>query len=347
MIELQNVSKTYHLKIGDLTALSNISLSVSPGEIFGIIGKSGAGKSTLIRCVNLLEVPSSGSVIVNGHNLTKLKPSHLRTVRHEIGMIFQHFNLLTSRTVYQNIALPLEMQKFKKSEIKKIILPLLELTGMMNKQDSYPNQLSGGQKQRVAIARAMATKPKVLLCDEMTSALDPETTSSILKLIKSINQQMNLSILLITHQMEVIKTIADRVAVLDHGKIVEQQDVVNLFRNPQDVITKSLIRSALKLDLPKELSDRLVTHPIPSGDAIIRISFFGKVAEEPIINDIIRHFEIKVNILQANLELLRDETMGVMVIALSGSEVEKNKAMSYLTKVGLNIEVLGYVKSND
>ena len=229
MIELRQLNKTYPSKTGPFTALTNINLTVKPGEIFGVIGKSGAGKSSLIRCVNLLERPTSGSVNIDGHDLTKLSPKKLRQIRGQIGMIFQHFNLLNNRTVLDNVALPLELTGKDRITIRKEVLPLLELVGLSDKQRAYPSQLSGGQKQRVAIARALSTRPKVLLCDEMTSALDPKTTRSILELIQSINQQFKLSILLITHEMNVIKTIADRVAVLDHGRIIEESDVFLIY----------------------------------------------------------------------------------------------------------------------
>src|SRR3990167_9937966 len=233
MIELNNVNKIYSGKSDDHHALKNINLHVKAGEIVGVICKSGAGKSTLIRCVNLLERPTSGSVRVNGVELTTLNPSQLRQARHQIGMIFQHFNLLATRTVYHNVAFPLQLLKKPKKEIEKIVSELLEKVGLSNRRDAYPNQLSGGQKQRVAIARALATKPQVLLCDEMTSALDPETTDDILQLIRNINQEYHLSILCITHEMHVIKSIADRVAVISHGEIVECANLVDLFKNPK------------------------------------------------------------------------------------------------------------------
>lgn len=242
MIELKNLNKFYDTKHGRLHALKNINLSVLPGEIVGVIGKSGAGKSTLIRCVNLLERPSNGSVCVNDQELMALNAAQLRNARHKIGMIFQHFNLLSTRTVYDNVAFPLQLIHKTKKEIDPIVLSLLEKVGLYEHRFTYPHHLSGGQKQRVAIARALATKPKVLLCDEMTSALDPETRDDILKLVRTINREMHLSILCITHEMSVIKTIADRVAVIDQGEIVECAPVVDIFKNPQAAITKRLIQ---------------------------------------------------------------------------------------------------------
>jgi len=243
MIELKNINKIYITKSGAHHALKNINLHVAPGEIVGVIGKSGAGKSTLIRCVNLLERPTSGSVRVNNVELTTLNPQQLRQARHQIGMIFQHFNLLSTRTVFENVAFPLQLLKQPKNEIDQTVSLLLEKVGLSDRCDAYPSQLSGGQKQRVAIARALATKPQVLLCDEMTSALDSETTEDILKLIRGINQELGLSILCITHEMSVIKAITDRVAVIDYGEIVECAGVVDLFKSPQTPITKRLIQS--------------------------------------------------------------------------------------------------------
>ena len=302
MITLENVNKTYSSKAGTITALTDINLSVASGEIFGVIGKSGAGKSTLIRCVNLLERPTSGSVKIDGRELTTLSTKALSEVRHSVGMVFQHFNLLSTRTAYENIAMPLQLLGKSKAEIDQSVMPLLELTGLKERADSYPSQLSGGQKQRVAIARALATKPKVLLCDEMTSSLDPETTMSILDLIKDINSQMDLSILLITHEMEVIKSITDHVAVLDDGKIIEQSDIVTLFKHPKTDIAKRFIQSTVSPELPKLLSQQLKPEPLPDGHTVIRVAFTGNAAAEPVIDKLIRSYEFRINILQANLE---------------------------------------------
>ncbi len=347
MITLEHLNKTYKVKGQTLPALIDINLQVAPGEIFGVIGKSGAGKSTLIRCVNLLEKPSSGRVIVDGKDLTKLPASALRQARHRMGMVFQHFNLLQSRTVFRNIALPLELLGYDKAAIKQAVLPLLDLIGLQERAQAYPSQLSGGQKQRVAIARALATKPQVLLCDEMTSALDPETTVSILNLIKDINEAMGLSILLITHEMDVIKMVADQVAVIDEGRIIEQSDVVNLFKNPQTEIARNFTQSALHARLPKPLQDKLQTDVVVDGYAIIRIAFIGQSAGEPVIDDLIRHYRVQVNILQANLEFLHHDTIGMMVIAAKGNAQDLHQALNFLSEQDLGIEVLGYVASGD
>lgn len=347
MITLENVSKIYQTTSGQVTALQDINLQVLPGEIYGVIGRSGAGKSTLIRCVNLLERPTAGRIVVDDRDLMQLDAQHLRDVRHMIGMVFQHFNLLSSRTVYQNIALPLELLQMSTSDIERAVMPLLELTGLKERMHAYPYQLSGGQKQRVAIARALATKPKVLLCDEMTSALDPETTHSILQLVKKINHEMNLTMLLITHEMEVIKSIADHVAVIDAGKIIEQSDVVSLFRNPQTDVAKRFTQSILKGDLPHYLLEKLRDDYSEGAQLIVRIAFIGESATQPIIDSLVKHSKVSVNILQANLELLHHETIGMMFVGLSGKQEDMQQALTYLQKQSIDTEVLGYVFTDD
>jgi len=347
MIELQNVTKTYHSNNAPVDALVDVNIKVNPGEIFGVIGKSGAGKSTLIRCANLLERPTSGSVIVNGQDLTRLSAKQLRFARHNIGMIFQHFNLLNTRTTFQNVSFPLELMGMKKQAIHDRVLPLLELIGLDGKANAYPSHLSGGQKQRVAIARALATEPKVLLCDEMTSALDPETTASILELIKNINRKLNLSILLITHEMDVIKSIADRVAVLDHGKIVEQSHVAALFKDPKTIMAKRLTQSTLSIELPQALQSKLLSEPVGEGYTLFRIGFLGETVAEPIISRLIKQYDLQINILQANLEFVRDETVGVMLVAANADHEKIQQGTHFLREKGLRVEVLGYVPTND
>lgn len=347
MIELINVNKNYNTKKGKITALKDINLTVNPGEICGVIGKSGAGKSTLIRCVNLLERPTSGSIKINHQELMKLSPKALRQARHRMGMIFQHFNLLSTRSVYQNIAFPLELIGASKKEIEKIIFPLLELTELSEKRDDYPSQLSGGQKQRVAIARALATKPNILLCDEMTSALDPKTTNSILELIENINHQMHLSILVITHEMDVIKKIADQVVVLEEGEIVEKNDVVGLYKNPKSTSAKNLIHSTLSTPNEKSLLTKLTTDPVIGGEMVIRIHFFGHVSVEPVMNDLIKKFDLRFNILQANFEYIRHDVFGVLVVALQANTSVIEEVLAYLNNKELKTEILGYVASDD
>lgn len=345
MIELHNLNKIYSGKFNDHHVLKNINLRVSPGEIMGVIGKSGAGKSTLIRCVNLLERPTSGSVRVNGVELTTLNPAALRQARHQIGMIFQHFNLLATRTVFNNVAFPLQLLKKSSREIETTVSELLEKVGLSNHRNAYPNQLSGGQKQRVAIARALATKPQVLLCDEMTSALDPETTDDILKLVRGINQELGLSILCITHEMSVIKSIADRVAVISHGKIVECAGVVDIFKNPKTSITQRLIQSVLKSDLPPELQSQLRDEGMLGDQVVLRLTFVGHATLEPVINEFMRQTHIKVNILQANIEHLRAEMIGRMIMSIDLQKTKVEIVQRFLEKKGVLVEVMGYVEN--
>lgn len=343
MIKLTHLNKIYFGLSEHHHALKNINLHVLPGEIVGVIGKSGAGKSTLIRCVNLLEKPTSGSVQINGIELTTLNPAQLRQARHQIGMVFQHFNLLETRTVFQNVAFPLQLLKTPAEEIERIVTVLLEKVGLLDKMYVYPRQLSGGQKQRVAIARALATKPKVLLCDEMTSALDPETTDDILKLIRDINRDMQLSILCITHEMHVIKAIANRVAVISHGEIVECSNVVDLFKHPKTTVAKRFVQSVFKSELPDELQSQLHFESMPDDFIVMRLTFFGHATLEPIINDFTRKTNVRVIILQANIEQLRTEMMGRMIVAVDVKKTDVEKVMQYLTQDDLTVEIIGYV----
>lgn len=346
MIELINVSKSYFSAAGEFPALRSINLKVNAGEIFGIIGKSGAGKSTLIRCANLLERPDHGKVIVDQQELTNLSELKLRQLRRHIGMIFQHFNLLASRTVYQNIALPLELEGLSKKQIAEMVTPLLELTHLENKKNTYPADLSGGQKQRVAIARALACQPKVLLCDEATSALDLHTTKSILTLLKDINAKLNLSILLITHEIEVIKEICDRVALIDHGEIVEQADIYSFFTQPNTNLAHEFIKSSLKYDLPFNLRDKLIAQPANNTHAILRIIFHGHAAAEPFVSHLMQDLGIKLNILQANIEFLKHNALGIMIVEAIDAQDKLTQGIAYLAARNVNVEILGYVNSD-
>ena len=344
MITLENISKTYITKSGVVNALSNVHLQVQKCEIFGVIGRSGAGKSTLIRCVNLLERPTSGRVMLDGQDLLSLSKAQLRQARHNIGMVFQHFNLLSSRNAFDNVAFPLELIGKSKREIKHSVQVLLDLVGLTDRAQWYPDQLSGGQKQRVAIARALATQPRVLLCDEMTSALDPDSTTAILELIQRIHAELQLTILLITHEMEVIKTIADRVAVLDKGRIVECRDVVNLFKNPENEVTKSFVQSTMKFTLPTAMQKQLQNVYFENASVLLKIQFIGKTAAEPIINELVKHHVISANILYANLSMLHHDMIGVMVLSISGKQSALEKAHEFLQQHDLGVEVVGYVK---
>jgi D-methionine transport system ATP-binding protein len=346
MIKLDSVFKSYQTPSGLLPALTNIRLQVKPGEIFGIIGKSGAGKSTLIRCVNLLERPSQGKIIVDGENLMDLSPKELRQSRRKIGMIFQNFNLLATRTVYENIALPLELYRYSHRQIESKIIPLLEITGLKDKKDNYPAQLSGGQKQRVAIARALAFEPKILLSDEATSSLDPQTTKTILQLLKNIRDELKLTILLITHEMSVIKTCCDDVAILDHGEIIEQNEVGEFFSHPKTPLARDFVLSTLEHDLPDRIAQQMSSEEIPHTHALMRIWFFGSTATQPIISQLIKQFGLKINILQGNIEYVKQHPMGVLIVAMDGDKNKVKAGQDYLQQVGIQVEVLGYVPND-
>jgi D-methionine transport system ATP-binding protein len=346
MIKLLNVEKIYYSSAKPVCALRNINLDIHQGEIFGIVGQSGAGKSSLIRCINLLERPSKGQICINGLELTALDASALRAVRRQIGMIFQQFNLLSAKTVYENIALPLKFAHYPPSKIHATIIPLLKLTELVDKQHAYPAQLSGGQKQRVAIARALASQPNVLLCDEATSALDPETTRNILQLLKDINQRLGITIVLITHQVEVVKYICDRVALLDKGSIIELTDIVSFFTHPSSALAKKFVRLSLKQDLPPLLQNRLNRTKNSHSHAVLRILFHGHVAAEPLIAHLMREIGIHLNILQANIELLKDTTLGIMVVEVMADQTPLQQGIQYLVHKGLHVEIIGYVNGS-
>lgn len=343
MIELKDITKTYTHHGKSVNALDAVSLSIAEGDIYGVVGQSGAGKSTLVRCVNLLERPTSGTVTIGGRELTAMNAKDLLAARRDMGMIFQHFNLLSSRTVYDNIALPLELFGISKDEIAKKVKPLLELTGLEDKAKHYPAQLSGGQKQRVAIARALSNSPKVLLSDEATSALDPKTTESILSLLQSINRELGVSILMITHEMEVVKSVCHRVALLEYGQLVEVADVEDFFANPHSDLGKRFVAQSQHFDLPAHIADSLVDKN-NGRSPLIKLSFIGSAVESPVISELTRKFDIDVNIVQAKVEHIRTTNIGLMVAELQGSADKTQAALDYLNTLPLSVEVLGYVK---
>jgi D-methionine transport system ATP-binding protein len=343
MIELKNVTKNFHQKNRVISALSDVSLKVPPGKIFGVIGTSGAGKSTLIRCVNLLERPTSGEIIVDGKSLIQLSNAELAIERRQIGMIFQHFNLLSSRTVFDNIAFPLELAGVAKSAIKTRVLELLQLVGLEEKANDYPANLSGGQKQRVAIARTLANNPKVLLCDEATSALDPATTRSILNLLKDINRRLNITILLITHQMEVVKSICDEVAVISHGKLIEQGSVGEIFADPKHELTKEFIASSLHLDIPRVYQERLQKEDGEGLSPLLKLEMTGKSVNEPVISEVSRLFDTNFKIISAQMDQAGDVNFGVMLIELSGKRENYEAAIQYFISKHIKTEIIGYV----
>lgn len=343
MIRLIDVEKIYDTQDTPLHILHTINLTIKQGEIFGIVGQSGAGKSTLIRCINLLERPTQGHVWIEDKEITALKPKMLRRVRRQMGMIFQQFNLLSSKTVYENVALPLKFVRTSPAKTHQTLLSLLALTGLLDKQRCYPAELSGGQQQRVAIARALAYQPKILLCDEATSALDPETTQNILQLLKDINQRLGLTILLITHEVDVVKTLCDRVALLDQGRLVEEADIVTFFTEPRSALAKKFVSHSLRQTLPAPLEKRL--NPVKKGNshAVLRILFKGHAAAEPLIAHLMREMGMHLNILQANIEFLKEVTLGIMLAEVMGDQTPLQAGIHYLIAKGLQVEVIGYV----
>ena len=347
MIKIEGLQKSFARDGVAAAVLQDLSLTVGKGEIFGIIGRSGAGKSTLIRCINMLERPTAGRVVVDGQDITALSGAALRDARRRIGMIFQHFNLLSSRTVFDNVAFPLELAGMSKAQIEAEVLPLLDLVGLAEKRSAYPAQLSGGQKQRVAIARALASKPAVLLCDEATSALDPETTQSILALLKDINRKLDLTILLITHEMPVIKAICDKVAVLDRGVVVEQGPVFDIFTAPQAAVTKLMVHDLIDRDLPDWLARKMADYKSGPGNPILRITFSGPHANEPVIADLVKRFDVSLNIFQANVDYIKGLPFGIIVVEAVGSPEAIEAAIAHVNSQDLKAEVLGHVAGDD
>lgn len=333
-IVIERVSKFYQTKDGGVNALQNVNLNIEAGDIYGIIGMSGAGKSTLVRCMNFLEVPSEGRVLIKGRALNELTETELRQQRQEIGMIFQHFNLLMQKSVLENVCFPLYIQGKKKAEARKRALELLDIVGLSDKAQAYPVQLSGGQKQRVAIARALASDPKILLCDEATSALDPQTTSSILELLKDINQRFGITIVIITHQMSVVREICNRVAIMKDGEVKEQGYVSDIFNHPKSQVAKELIRKDTGSDVE---SSPAVTQPeIQSGEKI-RIVFSENSAFEPVIANLILTFREPVNILKADTKNVGGVAKGEMILQFMKGSANVEAMKAYLTERGLEI----------
>jgi D-methionine transport system ATP-binding protein len=341
MIKLEHVCKTFEINGKTVEAVKDVSLEIREGEIFGIIGFSGAGKSTLVRCINLLEKPESGRVLIGTEDITDYQGAKLRQVRQKIGMIFQHFNLMPSRTVFENIELPLKLTALSKQERAQKINALLDLVGLTDKAQSYPSQLSGGQKQRVAIARALANDPKVLLCDEATSALDPQTTHSILQLLKEVNSRLGLTIVVITHQMEVIKEICDRVAVMQTGSVVEEGNIVDVFSAPQAPITKSFIQAA---DNFEAFSDLIKLNSAITGikpdQPVWFLTYRGAVAGEPLMSELYRRFEVKANIIYGNIDYFKECIVGKLGVAIEGEASRVEAAKNFLVEQKVIVEVL-------
>lgn len=339
LIELQNVKKEFQGKEGTVTAIRDISISVNQGDIYGIIGYSGAGKSTMVRLLNGLELPTQGLVTVREQNLSKLSKKEMRVFRKKIGMIFQHFNLLWSRTVIENIMLPLELSSVPKNERYDKAQELLEIVGLKGRENAYPSQLSGGQKQRVGIARALANNPEILLCDEATSALDPQITDEVLDLLLAINRKLNLTIVLITHEMHVIRKICNKVAVMEQGEIVEEGDVMDVFRNPQKEVTKKFVQQELE---PEENMDELLQQLLSenSNSQIVHLHFREDSTSEPVISQVIRKFSIDISIIHGKVRQTKEGSFGTLTVIILGESNEIEHTLQFFKEKQIGVEVL-------
>lgn len=341
MIEIKNISKTFHQKKQSFKALDQVNLSIEKGDIVGIIGFSGAGKSTLIRTVNLLERPDEGQIIINGKDFTKLSSKQLAGERKKIGMIFQHFNLLSSRTVFDNVALSLELDHVSKDEINKKVNELLKIVGLENKANDYPKSLSGGQKQRVAIARALANDPYLLLCDEATSALDPATTQSILQLLRDINQRLGITILLITHEMEVIKAVCNHVAVIDKGKLLAKGTLSEIISDRENPVIRQFINSDI-MTIPQELNKKLQKEPQDGLFPLVEIELNENISVEKLLSTLYDQYKIPYKLLKADVEYLGDSNFGKLLLQLQGETEDNQKAIYYFNQNKIQNTVKGY-----
>lgn len=341
MIELKQLTKIFDSGKTALTAVEDVNLSIADGEIFGIIGYSGAGKSTLIRILNGLEKPTSGTVDINGQKITAIKGAELRKARQKVSMIFQHFNLLWSRTVKENIEFPLEIAGVPKAKRDARVKELVELVGLDGRENAYPSQLSGGQKQRVGIARALANEPEVLLCDEATSALDPQTTDSILDLLVDINKRLGLTIVLITHEMHVIRKICHRVAVMEAGKVVELGDVLTIFQTPKEPITKRFVAQVTETE-DSAATIKHLRELYPTGE-LVKLVFVGEQTEQPILTKLIRNYPVEVNIVQGDISHTQRGAYGTLILQLKGSKQEIADSIQYLEKENVQTEVMANV----
>lgn len=345
MIELKNVSVTFQEKQKKINAVKDVTLTIEQGDVFGIVGYSGAGKSTLVRVINLLQRPSSGEVIINKERLLTFSAKQLREQRKKIGMIFQHFNLMNERTVFDNVDFSLKYSGLKKEERKGKIEQLLQLVGLEEKQEAYPSQLSGGQKQRVAIARALANDPEILLCDEATSALDPKTTNQILDLLKKLNRELGLTIVLITHEMQVVKEVCNRVAVMEDGKVIEENDIVSVFSDPQKELTKDFIRTAAHID---QALTTILEHPtltnLTEHEELVELSYVGEQTSEPLIAQLFSNYQVVTNILYGNVEIVQQVPIGRLIVVLSGEEKQREKARAYLLDQKVKVTILKQIQ---
>ena len=347
MIKFENVSKQYERNGITTQALQNINLTIQKGDIYGIIGYSGAGKSTLVRLINFLEKPTQGNVIIQNQSLNQLSNPQLRQVRRKIGMIFQHFNLLESKTVYENIAIPLVLIKKDKQAIKQKVYELLEFVGLSDKAHSYPKELSGGQKQRIGIARALANDPDILLCDEATSALDPQTTQSILELIKKINDQYKITVVLITHEMHVIEQVCHKVAVMEKGKIIEHGNVLDVFGHPKHKTTQNFVSSVINDQIPAGVVENLLEIEGDKNNIkLFKLEFLGRSASEPVMNSLILQQKVVVNILFAHMSEIEKTVLGSMFVQLKGSDSNIEQSVQFLREHGVNVTEIQHWENN-
>ncbi len=341
MIELEQISKTFADAGREVHAVNNVSLTIRNGDVFGIIGFSGAGKSTLVRCINLLERPTEGSVRIDGKELTRMPAKELRQARRKIGMIFQHFNLMPSRTIFGNVAYPLKGSGLRKDQIAEKVRKLLDLVGIVDKENAYPSQLSGGQKQRAAIARALANDPDILLCDEATSALDPQTTKAILKLLERLNRELGITLVVITHEMAVVKEICNRVAVMDHGRVVEEGEVFSVFASPKEELTRSFIKTTSNLQKIEELiAAKSPVVALKPGERIVRLSYVERNASEPLISTMTKKYGVILNIIFADIEIVQNAPIGGTVGILSGPQDKMDEALEDLRSKNVGVEVI-------
>lgn len=336
MIELKNISVDFD----GLKAVDEVSLKIEKADIFGIVGFSGAGKSTLVRCINLLQKPSEGEVLINGENLLNLSQKDLRKRRKKIGMIFQHFNLLNNISVIDNVIFPIRKEKISKEEKIKKAQKLLDLVGIGDKANSFPRELSGGQKQRCAIARALASDPEILLCDEATSALDPKTTKQILKLLGEIKEKIDLTIVIITHQMEVVKDLCNKVAVMQDGKVIEKGTTLEIFSNPKHKLTKEFVETSTNVNQTlEEVKNNLKV--LKKDEFLVKLSYVGEATTEPVINEIYEKFRVKTNVLAGNIEFITNVPVGNLIVTFKAQRENIDKAIEYLIAGGTNVKLLG------
>lgn len=351
IIELKNIDVTFHQKKRTIEAVKNVSINIERGDVYGIVGYSGAGKSTLVRVINLLQEPTSGSVTVNGETFfqsdsqdakkTRIGTNDLRVRRRKIGMIFQHFNLLNERTVTENVAFALQHSKLKDDEKKAKVAELLELVDLSDRAEQYPSQLSGGQKQRVAIARALANDPEILISDEATSALDPRTTNQILALLKKLNQEFGLTIVLITHEMQAVKEVANKVAVMQNGEIIERGSLLEIFAQPKQQLTREFIETATNIDKAIEtIRHEPLVNELKEGEIFARLSYVGETTDEPLIASLFRDFNVTANILYGNIEVLQDTPVGSLLVILSGEPTQVQTALSTLHDYHVEVTIL-------